>query len=160
MRPMFRPDPALPVGGMKTYELSAPPSTHYRPATCAEAGCANWVNGFEVLCDESSADGELRAAWLRGRSHGRKGMTEHRGEGVTRFRFPPGTECFAPVSRERAERHLRHVVPLEREPIYVVRDGDFRGNPTGHRMRHANGDDWVDDFGEHQDRIKTQLERG
>jgi hypothetical protein len=49
---------------------------------------------------------------------------------------------------------------VEREPIYVVRNGDWRGNATGMRRVHADGRDWVDDFGEHQIKIADQYRRG
>jgi hypothetical protein len=44
-------------------------------------------------------------------------------------------------------------VPLERPELYVVRGGDWRGNPRGEVRRHSGPDSWVNDFAEHQDRI-------
>ncbi len=71
--------------------------------------------------------------------------------GFLRFLFPPGQACF---------KATMHRLPLEREPLYVVRGGDWRGNPTGYRRQHANGQDWVEDFGEHQQHIADKIERG
>jgi hypothetical protein len=42
----------------------------------------------------------------------------------------------------------------------VVRGGDWRGNPTGYRRQHVNGEDWRDDFGEHQQNVADRIERG
>ena len=71
-------------------------------------------------------------------------------EGLTVFTFEPGQDCFA-----------QHRVPLERDPLFLVRGGDWRGNPTGLQpYRHHRGEDWVDDFADHQDRIARQIERG
>jgi hypothetical protein len=41
-----------------------------------------------------------------------------------------------------------------------VRDGDFRGNPTGRRRMHASGADWVEDFAEHQAKLADQQQKG
>jgi hypothetical protein len=50
---------------------------------------------------------------------------------------------------------------LERPELYIVREGDWRGNPRGTPpRRHARAADWVDEAMEHQDRINTARERG
>lgn len=69
------------------------------------------------------------------------------GEGLVRFTFPPGQRCFQ-----------RHVMSLEREPLFIVRDGARRGSRAaqGAVRRHASGDDWVDDMSAHLDRIRNQ----
>ena len=70
--------------------------------------------------------------------------------GLTEFTFEAGQTCF-----------VEHRVPLEREPLYVVRDGDWRGNPRGTAPRiHTRPDDWVDDFAEHQQRLADRFEQG
>jgi hypothetical protein len=51
-------------------------------------------------------------------------------------------------------------VRLDRPELYLVADGDWRGNPTGRQRTHQNAADWVEDFGEHQLRIADQVERG
>ncbi|HEX6968890.1 MAG TPA: hypothetical protein VF174_08810 [Micromonosporaceae bacterium] len=133
-----RIDPALPAYAYKTYEITSPISTHFRDATCDEAGCLAQRNGWETRVDETTDLGQRQAHYIRQRS-GRQ-FTE-RLDGVTVFTFPPGQRCFA-----------GHKVPLERPEIYVVRGGDWRGNPFGDRQR-LSADAWVNDFGEHQDRI-------
>jgi hypothetical protein len=50
---------------------------------------------------------------------------------------------------------------LDRAPLYVVRDGDHRGNPRGTRDRlHQNPGNWVDDFATHQQAIADEIKKG
>ena len=134
----FRVDPALPVHAYKTYEITSPIGTHFRTATCDEAGCLAQRNGWEPRVDKTTDLGQRQAHYIRKQS-GRK-FTERR-EAVTVFSFEAGQRCFA-----------QHKVPLDRPELYVVRGGDWRGNPTG-EARRLGTDAWVNDFGEHQDRI-------
>lgn len=146
---MFRLDPAGPAYAYKTYELDAPLSTHYRPASCAQVECPQQAGGWRTPVDESTELGQRQAHYIR-RVSGRH-FTEHRDEaGLTVFTFDPGQTCFA-----------QHQVPLEREPVFLVVDGDWRGNPYGTRpYRHRNAGDWIEDFGGHQQDIADRIERG
>jgi hypothetical protein len=140
----FRIDPALPVGAYQTYSITAPHDRTIR-AACEEVGCANWLNGWKTVIDESSEQGRAQAAYIRHQS-GRTFREQQTGEGLTVFTFDSHQRCFAD-HRTRPE-------------TYAVRDGDWRGNPTGRRRIHANAQDWTEDFGEHQQRIADQHERG
>lgn len=149
MRQLFRADPALPVTAVKSYAIRSPISTHTRAATCAEVECSGHVNGWVTTVDERTELGAKQAYYIRHDSG--RGFSEERTEkGWTAFTFPPGQRCF---------RTGTHRVSLERPALYVVRGGDWRAN-TGLIRQHVGPDDWVDDFGTHQDRIKTQIERG
>lgn len=141
--------PALPAQHMKTYGLIAPQSTHFRDATCEEVNCPNLIHGWQTFVDEATDLGQRQAYAIR--SLLRMNYTEAPGvAGGTVFTFPPGQQCFE-----------QHRVPLEREPLYVVRDGDWRGNPRGTPVRqHDKPEHWVEDFGEHQDGIARVRERG
>ena len=133
---------------MRTYALRAPLATHHRVASCDEVDCPNWRSGWRTVIDEATDLGQHQARYIR-RESGR-GFTERREGALTVFEFEAGQQCFASHSR-----------PLEREPIYLVRDGDQRGNPRGTRARvHASGADWVDDMQESLDKTRTRLERG
>jgi hypothetical protein len=44
--------------------------------------------------------------------------------------------------------------------MYLVRDGDWRGNPTGRKRQHSRAQDWVEDFGENQLRLVDQQKKG
>lgn len=70
----------------------------------------------------------------------------------TTFVFAAGQTCF---------RSDEHVVRIERPEIFLVRDGDHRGNPRGTQPRiYTTPEAWVDDFGEHQERLTETRERG
>lgn len=150
---VYRIQPALPVTAMKTYGLAAPQATHYRRASCKEVNCPNYANGWRSGFDVTDPNKAEAARLIRlhsGRLFTVQELTGASGrvEQVV-FTFGPGQECFQ-----------KHMVALERDPILYVRDGDWRANPTGRKMIHATNVDWVDDFGEHQDKIKERVERG
>jgi hypothetical protein len=147
---------------MKTYQVAAPRSTHTRPATCAEVDCGHWRHGWATRVDERTDLGMAQAAYIRaecvsastpaspaGRAR-RRYVETRTPEGLTEFAFPGGQQCFAED----------HRVPLERPELFIVRGGDWRGNPTGQHRQHKRPDDWVEDFAEHQQRIATQIQKG
>lgn len=141
--------PALPSQHFKTYEIIAPLRTHFRPATCEEVECGAWRNGWKTIVPVNSE----AAQYIRSGSSGRRfveaqsayeiehGLTD----GMAEFMFPPGQKCFATD---------KHRVPLEREPLYVARGGDARGNPLGERRVHTRAEDWTEDFAGHLDRVR------
>lgn len=138
--------PKLGPEAYKTYQIVAPVATHFRPATCQEMECAGYTRGWRttVLPDSSQAQ------YIR-HSSGRKFTSEMNADGTVTFTFPPGQMCF---------RAAEHRVSLEREPFYVVRGGDFRGNPRGIPSIRRKSTEWVDDFATHQQSIADRIERG
>lgn len=141
--------PALGAADMKTYGLIAPSSTHFRDATCDEVNCPNLERGWQTFVDESTDLGQRQAHAIRSLL-GRHFTEEPGVAGGTVFTFPPGQQCFE-----------QHKVPLEREPLYVVRGGDWRGNPRRTPTRqHIRAEHWVEDFAEHQDGVARIRERG
>jgi hypothetical protein len=145
---LFRVDPQMPAANYKTYQISAPLSTHFRVATCQEVQCAAWIRGWTTVVDAATDLGGRQANYIRLKS-GRHFTFTQAGTVVT-FRFPPGQRCF----RE-------HQTRLDRAEIFVVRGGDWRGNPRGVEPRvHRRAADWVDDFAEHQDKLATRLAQG
>jgi hypothetical protein len=144
----FRLQPALPVTAYKTYQVLMPKSTHTRPARCEEVECAAHQRGWVTRVDVTTELGQAQARYIRNQA-GRAFTTAQLPGNIVAFQFPAGQQCFA-----------EHRVSLERPALYVVRDGDWRGNPTGRRMQHASDRDWVDDFGEHQLNLKDRIERG
>jgi len=148
VRPVTRITPALPPQAMKTYALAAPLQTHWRPATCEEVDCPQYLHGWKTVVDETTDLGREQAAYIREKS-GRRFEATWDG-GLTTFVFEAGQQCFA-----------THQQPLEREPIYLVRDGDFRGNPRGTSARvHTRAEFWVEDFGGHQQRLADRIKEG
>jgi hypothetical protein len=139
--------PNLPVGSYKTYQLSAPRGTHWRPSTCDEADCEFYVNGWSTAIDESTELGKGQAYYIRNQS-GRR-FTEDRHGSLTTFRFEAGQTCFA-----------EHEARLDRPELYIVRGGDWRGNPTGEVRQHTRASDWVDDFADHQQTLADRINQG
>jgi hypothetical protein len=148
---MFRITPDLPAAAYKTYQIVAPLSTHFRPATCAQARCEAYERGWATAVDEGSALGQAQAHYIRresGRAY-REGRDE---AGLTVFVFGAGQRCF---------RSDQHRVPLEREPLWRVLGGDWRGNPLRIPvLAHTSAQAWRDDMGEHLNRLADQTERG
>lgn len=149
MRPINRIMPNAPAQAYKTYAISSPIQTHFRPGTCEEAGCPNLAAGFVVRVDERLELGQRQAYYIRKQS-GRR-FTESRDEtGLTAFTFPAGQQCFT-----------QHQISLQRPENFLVRGGDWRGNPLATpTLRHSRPEFWVEDFAEHQDRIATARVRG
>lgn len=152
MRPINRIQPLMGAMSYKTYAITQPLATHFRIGTCAEAECGPYLNGWASLIDETTELGQRQAYYIRKRS-GRR-FVEHRNDaGLTVFTFAAGQSCFASDSQA-------HRVPLERPVNHYTWGGDWRVNPNRHDVRPMRGDDWVDSFANHQDKLKTILERG
>jgi hypothetical protein len=117
-------------------------------AACKDVGCQAWAHGWETTVDENTELGRRQAAYIRHGS-GRE-FTEHRtgpeGQQLTVFRFPAFQRCFA-EHRTRPD-------------LFLVRDGDWRGNPTGRGRVHARPQDWVEDFQEHEGALADLRQKG
>jgi hypothetical protein len=142
--------PNLPAESYRTFQVASPLATHWRDGTCEEADCAAYLRGWATAVDEATDLGARQAHYIR--NVARRGYTEDRTGGtVTTFTFAAGQRCFASP----------HKVPLERPELYVVRGGDWRGNPRGTEpVRHSGPDPWLDDFQTNQDRLGRLIERG
>lgn len=150
-RPLNRLQPAMQAANYKTYEIDVP-DYNMRPATCAEVKCRAYLNGWSTVIDETTDLGRGQAYYLR-KNSGRMFAEESWGPQHTVFKFTPGQTCFA-ASQHRVPR-------VDVPEIYVVRDGDWRGNPRGTpARRHVRGSDWVDDFANHQNNLAARLKRG
>lgn len=145
---MGRIQPLRGPEAYKTYEMRAPLATHFRPATCAEANCTYYRDGFQVRV-EGLAPRVLHAV----QHSGRKYSVQKIAEGETYLAFEAGQPCL------RASLHRARIE--DRPPLYVVRDGDYRGNPRGTRARqHLNPQNWVEDFATHQQAIADEIAKG
>lgn len=150
-RDVFRVDPPAGPEAFKTYQIVAPLGSHFRKVTCQQLQCQGWKHGFRSVIDVTTELGARQADYLRSKVHGRTFTEAKAGEGLVAFTFPPGQACF------RSEQHR---VALDRPAVYVVRDGDHRGNPLGTAPVRRNAADWVEDFGEHQQMIADRREKG
>lgn len=151
-RPAFAPK--LPPEHRKTWAIVRPRNdagagTFWRPVGCEEYGCAAYQHGWTTTLELAAHAAQVH--YIR-RESGRRFTEEAAADGRVTFRFAPGQPCF---------RASEHQVPVEREPLFVVREGDSRGNPRGTApMRHASAEDWRDHFAEHQDQLHTAAQEG
>ncbi len=134
----------------KTYAIASPIETHTREASCEEAECAAWQHGWVTRVDTSTELGRNQAEYIESRRHGRSFQVLPTEPGTREYRFASGQRCFA----------APHRVALERPAFFIVREGDFRGNPRGLPPVARSVDDWVDDFATHQDKLRDQIEKG
>jgi hypothetical protein len=134
-----------PAQAYKTYQVLVPPTTHTRPATCEEVDCDPYRKGWSTTLSLEGQAGMIHTV----RTSGRPFTEATDGTSVT-FVFEPGTKCF------KSGQHRIQVKP----ELYVVRGGDHRGNPTGHRRQHTRPQDWVEDFATHQLTLADKLKEG
>jgi len=138
--------PLMPAGFYKTYQVKMPLSTHWVPATCEDVGCADYLNGWRVRVEGLTPE-MLHTARTSGRAYKETSVAQ----GETWLVYSAGQPCF------RASTHRQ---PAERPGIYIVRGGDFRGNPRGDRRIHRNGQEWTEDFSEHLGKISDEIKKG
>ena len=139
----FRPEPAMSPDAYKTYQITQPKTAHTRIGTCEQAGCEAYERGWKTVVPKNSP----QEAYIRNDSSRRFWETVENGyDGLCTFNFYPGQQCFT-------QHHV-----LDRPQFFIVKNGDYRRSSLA--RRHRNGADWVDDFGEHQERLKEQIERG
>lgn len=136
--------PKGPVHAYQSFVILSPRDQLVRTA-CEQAGCTKWRTGWAGIVDERTELGKLQAEYIRTES-GRTFTELRTAEGLTVFRFEPYQRCFDDHGT-RPER-------------YLVRGGDWRGNPRGEIRRHTRPADWVEDSAEHLDSLKTAIERG
>lgn len=146
-RPVSLVLPKMPAANYRTFQISSPIPTHFRKASCREVECQHYGRGWQTTVDTNTELGARQANYIR--LHSGRHFTYTENGGVVTFLFPPGQQCFT-----------THQVPLGRPEIYVVRGGDWRGNPRGEHRRHVRAADWVDQFANHQDRLATRFNQG
>lgn len=143
---MNRIQPVGSVQSYRTFQIVAPTSTHRRPATCAEVECPNYLKGWRVRTDTLD-EKMLHAA----KTAGRKFTELHVSEYENWIVFEAGQPCF---------RAHQHSVPLNKQEIFISRDGDFRGNPTGNVRKHTRPEFWVEEMSENLGHVRAAQKRG
>jgi hypothetical protein len=140
-------EPRMGPESYKSYVIAQPLKTHWRSATCEEVGCDHYLHGWQTRIEG------LPPEMVHALRNSRRKYTElHVAEGETWFVFEAGQPCF---------RATVHRAPLARPPLYVVRDGDHRGNPRGTKDRlHQRAESWRDDLAEHQQTLADAQQRG
>lgn len=143
----FRLTPAGRPEQYKTYSILSPVSTHTRQVECSEVECEAHANGWVSRVDVSTDLGIRQAVYIR-KSSGRVFKATQEGT-IISFTFPAGQRCFA-----------EHRVGIDRPPLYLVRGGDWRGNPHRIPVVEHKPEDWVDDFATHQQRVADAVQKG
>lgn len=134
---------------MKTYQIRAPKKTHFRVATCEEIECPNFLYGWKTIVDPSTDIGRAQRQYIKNDTT-RKATSYRREDSLVEFTFEAGQTCFQ-----------THYLRLDNEALYLVKGGDWRGNPRGEALKqHANADDWVDDFANNQLKLIEIAQRG
>lgn len=132
----------MPEPYTRDYLIKLPRDTKVK-AACEDVGCDQWMRGWETVCDESSEQGALVAAFIRsgqsGRAYREFPPGSHNGQPVSIFRFESGQRCF----RNHQTRPAR----------FAVAQG-------GRITNHERLADWGDDLAQHWDRITEQLKKG
>jgi len=138
--------PELPASAFQTFSLRRPRTeAFWRRATCEEADCQAWRHGWRTTVEADSP----QANYIRSRS-GRRFIESRDEGGLAVFEFWPGQPCFAASE---------HRVPIEREPLYVVRTGTS-AVAAGEARRHTRGADWVENFSEELGKVAEDRKRG
>jgi hypothetical protein len=146
MRPLNRLDPVGKVWDYRTFQVMSPLSTHWRPATCAEVDCPQYLKGWKVRVEGLPPEMVHTA-----KTSGRKYTELHVAEGENWLVYEAGQPCF------KASEHRKL---LDRQEIYIARDGDFRGNPTGNVRKHTKPEFWIEDMQENNSKVAERLQRG
>lgn len=149
-RPVNRITPSVGAEHYQTFQISAPTKTHWREVPCdgRPGGCKNAEFGWKVTLDLNTELGQRQARYIKHQS-GRKFEVVSQENGLVVLHFPGGQPCFS-----------THRVRIDRPENFVVKGGDFRGNPLGKRPRSVNSGEWVERFAENQARIAEVRERG
>lgn len=146
MQSLNRHPPAGPAAAYRTFAITSPLATHFRPATCAEVDCPHYLNGWTTAVPAGSKDEAVI------RRAGRHFTEQRQGEGFIQFTFPGGQPCF---------RAATHRVSLQRPENFLVLGGDFRGNPLRTpAIQHRKPEFWVENFQDDLDRMTAAKERG
>lgn len=149
-RPLNRIEPIAGPEHFQTYRIAAPSRTHRRRATCAEVDCEKRKRGYRAQFDVSTVAGRANARRVEELGAAQARVYGRRVEGsIVTYTFPAGQPCLDV-----------HTVTLEREPFYIVRGGDHRGNPRRIEPQRLREADFIDHFATNQALIIQRQQRG
>lgn len=115
-RELNRVTPSLAAGSMVTHEVAAPLATHWRKARCDEIDCPDYLHGW-MLPLAGLDEGDIWQA----RNSGRRYREVPTDAGPVLV-YEAGQPCF---------QSFTHRKQIDRPPLFIARDGDWRGNPRG-----------------------------
>ena len=140
--------PKMDVQAYQTYGIARPKRTHWKLATCAQVDCPRRERGWRQTIDLNTPLGQDQARYIKthaGRSYTKVGQMN----GVVELEFAAGQDCFT-----------EHRVPLDRDSLFTLRRGDWRGNPTGQAPQVLSPIAWRDNYGENQEKLAELAKRG
>jgi hypothetical protein len=143
-----RVPPKMPAAAYQTYAVVRPKRTHWRKATCQQVECPHWLKGWRQTIDLNTPLGQEQARYIKqhsGRAYTKIGQFN----GVVELEFPAGQQCFT-----------EHRVPLDRDSLFQLKGGDWRGNPAGVPTRTLSPVAWRDNYGENQEKLAEIARRG
>lgn len=142
-----RPQPLLPASARKTFSILMPTESHWRKATCKEIDCPRYLNGWKAQVENMSPQ-QIHTIQQGGWKYRELRVAP----GETWWLFEAGQTCF------QADLHR---VQLGKPELFVVRDGDWRGNPRRTPvLRHKRPELWVEQFSEHQAKLAAARQQG
>jgi hypothetical protein len=148
---LSRVPPRMGVTAYRTFSVSSPIQTHYKSVTCKEAECQQYKFGWTTGLDITNAQQAEAATWIR--MHSGLSFTFFETGNLVTFNFPPGQTCFI-------GQRGGHKVPLGKPELYVVRDGDHRGNPTGKVRKHTKPDLFVEEMAGNLTHLSDEIQKG
>jgi len=140
--------PKMDAASYQTYGVTRPARTHWKAATCAQVNCPRREQGWKQTIDLTTELGQKQARYIKLHS-GRSYVKESQADGIVVLVFGAGQDCFD-----------EHRIPLDRDSLFTLRGGDWRGNPRGIPLRRLSPIAWRDDFGEHQEKLADLAKRG
>lgn len=147
---VFRVIPKIAPEHYQTFAIKAPVQTHTRKATCAEVDCQMAEKGWVTVVDLGTELGQKQAYYIKhqsGRSYTKEATPN---PNVVRLIFKGGQECFQ-----------EHRVSLDRPANFIVKGGDWRGNPRGTAVRrHTKPEYWVEEMQENLQAVRKVKDRG
>lgn len=148
---MVRNLPRQPTGKPQQYQTFAllrPRGSHFRPATCQEFECDEFIEGFVFSCDTSTDLGQRQFHYIT-HDKSRSYSMQRVGQYLFKFVYGPGNDGFA----------HEHVLPLHRPPKAIVFGGDWRAQTSEARV-HTSVENWTDEHWNHNDKLATIRQRG
>lgn len=151
-RALTRIMPKGPAHLYRTYSVEAPP-WHWKPAGCAEADCANRRHGWRIHVQTVAglANGDLLLRDIK--ASGKRYRVVDEGPGKTYWEFEAGQTCFDGDL-------MRHKIRIGRPELFLVKGGDWRGNPRGEQTQILTPENWVDSIQNLRDKLMTRHARG
>ena len=142
-----RPEPRLPASARKTFSILMPTKSHWRKASCAEVDCPRYLRGWKSQVEVMT---ERQIHLIKAAKYRYRELSVKPGE--TWWLFEAGQTCF-----QAADHRIR----LGKPELFVVRDGDWRGNPRRTpELRHKRPEFWVEQFSEHQAKLARARNEG